>query len=106
MSDTKRTYAIHVIADYPVEGSAPAEPVDIGDYGIDVFNETAIRKYLPKEIAEKLLATIRSGAPLDPQIAGTVAHGMKEWALHRGATHYTHWFIPLTGGTAEKHDSF
>ncbi|MGN0844787.1 MAG: glutamine synthetase III, partial [Kiritimatiellia bacterium] len=106
MSDTKRTYAIHVIADYPVEESAPAAPVDIGDYGIDVFNETAICKYLPKEIAEKLLATIRSGAPLDSQIAGTVAHGMKEWALDRGATHYTHWFMPLTGGTAEKHDSF
>ncbi|MGN0844208.1 MAG: glutamine synthetase III [Kiritimatiellia bacterium] len=106
MSNCKRIQAIKSVADRPVEAPAAATPVSIDDFGIDVFNETAIRKYLPKDVAEKLLATVRSGAPLDPQIAGTVAHGMKEWALDRGATHYTHWFMPLTGGTAEKHDAF
>ncbi|MBR1921763.1 MAG: glutamine synthetase III [Kiritimatiellae bacterium] len=75
-------------------------------YGEDVFSEKAIRACLPKGVAAKLLATMREGKPLDPSIADAVAAGMKEWALAKGATHFTHWFQPLTGGTAEKHDAF
>ena len=76
------------------------------DFGADVFGEEAIRTYLSKETAKKLQATIREGKPLDPSIAGEVAHGIRHWAMDRGATHYTHWFLPMTGSTAEKHDSF
>ena len=76
------------------------------DYGEDVFSEKAIRAFLPKTVAAKLLATMRDGKPLDPSIADAVAAGMKNWAIGKGATHFTHWFQPLTGGTAEKHDAF
>ena len=76
------------------------------DFGADVFGEDAIRTYLSKDTAKKLQATIREGKPLDPSIAGEVAHGIRHWAMDRGATHYTHWFLPMTGSTAEKHDSF
>ena len=76
------------------------------DFGADVFGVEAIQKYLSKDTAKKLLSTIQGATPLDPSIAGEVAHGMKQWALERGATHYTHWFLPLTGSTAEKHDAF
>ena len=76
------------------------------DFGADVFGEEAINKYLSKDTAKKLQATIREGKPLDPSIAGEVAHGIRHWAMDRGATHYTHWFLPMTGSTAEKHDSF
>ena len=76
------------------------------DFGADVFGEEAIRTYLSKDTAKKLQATIREGKPLDPSIAGEVAHGIRHWAMDRGATHYTHWFLPMTGATAEKHDSF
>lgn len=75
-------------------------------FGEDVFNATAIRKYLPKAAAEKLLDTIERGVQIDDSIAADVAHGMKQWAIERGATHFCHWFQPLTGSTAEKHDSF
>ena len=75
-------------------------------YGADVFGKDAIETYLSKDTAKKLQATIREGKPLDPSIAGEVAHGMRHWAMDRGATHYTHWFLPMTGSTAEKHDSF
>ena len=78
----------------------------IKNYGLDVFSEKAIRKYLPKAVAAKLLATMRGGKPIDASIADAVAEGMAKWALARGATHFTHWFQPLTGGTAEKHDAF
>ena len=76
------------------------------DFGADVFGEEAIRTYLSKETAKKLQATIREGKPLDASIAGEVAHGIRHWAMDRGATHYTHWFLPMTGSTAEKHDAF
>ena len=75
-------------------------------YGEDVFSEKAIRAHLAKPVAAKLLATMRKGEPLDPTIADAVAEGMRDWALKKGATHFTHWFQPLTGGTAEKHDAF
>ena len=75
-------------------------------YGEDVFSEKAIRKHLAKNVAAKLIATMRGGEPLDPSIADEVASGMKNWAVALGATHFTHWFQPLTGGTAEKHEAF
>lgn len=77
-----------------------------GLYGVDVFDEEQMRQYLPKSVFDKLEETIRDGKELDQDIADDVAKGMKEWALNKGATHYTHWFSPLTGDTAEKHDSF
>jgi glutamine synthetase len=81
------------------------EDKDIG-YAEDVFTRETMKKYLSKDTCKKLLATIDGGQPLDPSIAGEVAHAMRHWAMDRGATHYTHWFLPLTGSTAEKHDAF
>ena len=75
-------------------------------FGKYVFNRQKMRKYLPVEIYEKLIEVIDNGARLDRSIADEVAKGMKQWAMEMGATHYTHWFQPLTEGTAEKHDAF
>jgi glutamine synthetase len=75
-------------------------------FGSLVFNDATQQKYLSKDVLKKLRATTIKGEPLDSSIADQVAQGMKEWALAHGATHYTHWFIPLTGLGAEKHDSF
>ena len=75
-------------------------------FGKNVFNDAVMRDRLPKSVYKKLKKTIEDGAELDPSIADVVAHAMKDWAIERGATHYTHWFQPLTGVTAEKHDSF
>nr|WP_298770777.1 glutamine synthetase III [uncultured Fibrobacter sp.] len=106
MSNEYRLKAIKEIASEGAKGVMAAAPANIDFYGEDVFNADAMRTYLPKDVCKKLFATIEGGAPLDPSIAGEVAHGMKKWALDRGATHFTHWFQPLTGSTAEKHDSF
>ena len=75
-------------------------------YGSLVFNESTMRERLPKATYKQLMDTIKEGAPLAPEVANVVAHAMKEWAIEKGATHYTHWFQPLTGITSEKHDSF
>ncbi|MBM4408217.1 MAG: glutamine synthetase type III [Chloroflexi bacterium] len=75
-------------------------------YGSYVFGEAAQRQYLAKPIFRKLRRTIDGLEPFDPAIVDAVAHGVKEWAMRHGATHYTHWFVPMTGSTAEKHDSF
>jgi len=75
-------------------------------YGKQVFNKAQMTKYLAKETLEALTAVIEKGETLDRELANHIAAGMKMWALERGATHYTHWFQPLTEGTAEKHDSF
>ena len=75
-------------------------------FGKNVFNDTAMKERLPKSVYKKLKQTIEDGAELDPSIADVVAHAMKDWAIERGATHYSHWFQPLTGVTAEKHDAF
>ena len=75
-------------------------------FGTMVFSEDVMRKRLPKDIYKRLSATIDRGAPLDLDVANAVAHAMKEWAIERGATHYAHWFQPLSGITSEKHDSF
>ncbi|MDO4294610.1 MAG: glutamine synthetase III [bacterium] len=75
-------------------------------FGQNVFNDAVMRERLPKSVYKKLKQTIEDGKELDPSIADVVAHAMKDWAIDHGATHYTHWFQPLTGVTAEKHDSF
>ncbi len=75
-------------------------------FGEDVFNDSVMQQRLPKGIYKNLKRTIEEGRELDPQTADVIAHEMKEWAIEKGATHFTHWFQPLTGVTAEKHDSF
>ncbi len=75
-------------------------------FGENVFNDAAMQQRLPKKIYTKLREVIESGGELDTETADVIAHEMKEWAMEKGATHYTHWFQPLTGFTAEKHDSF
>jgi glutamine synthetase-like protein len=75
-------------------------------FGINVFSDDVMRSRLPEHIFKAIRNTIRKGAPLDPAVADVVATVMKEWAIEKGATHYTHWFQPMTGLTAEKHDSF
>ena len=75
-------------------------------FGSNVFNEEAMQERLPKKVYDKLKQTIEEGKELDLETADVIAHEMKEWAIDKGATHYTHWFLPLTGMTAEKHDSF
>ena len=75
-------------------------------FGSKVFNREKMYKYLPKDIYEKMIEVMDHGARLDREVADAVAAGMKQWATENGVTHYTHWFQPLTEGTAEKHDSF
>ncbi len=106
MSNQYRMSAITEIAEAPAAGIMAASPANVDFYGEDVFNSEAMKAYLPKDVCKKLFATIENGVALDPSIAGEVAHAMKKWAMDRGATHFTHWFQPLTGSTAEKHDSF
>ena len=75
-------------------------------YGSMVFNEHVMKERLPSATYKSLKATIDEGKPLDLDVANVVASVMKDWAIEKGATHYTHWFQPLTGITAEKHDGF
>jgi glutamine synthetase len=75
-------------------------------FGANVFNDKTMKERLPKETYRDLRETIDRGLPLKPEVAAVVANAMKDWAIEKGATHYTHWFQPLTGFTAEKHDSF
>jgi glutamine synthetase len=75
-------------------------------YGVNVFDIQKMKEKLPKDVFTKLLSTIETGKKLDTEIANTVAHAIKEWALARGVTHFCHWFQPQTGTTAEKHDAF
>lgn len=75
-------------------------------YASDAFSDAVMRERLPKKVYQSLKATIQTGSDLDPQIADVVASAMKDWAVEKGATHFAHWFHPLTGTTAEKHDSF
>jgi glutamine synthetase len=79
----------------------------ISDYfGINVFSKDTMRNYLPSEVYKQLILAIDQGNKIDEVLADAVANGMKAWAMSRGCTHYTHWFQPLTGATAEKHDAF
>ena len=75
-------------------------------FGSMVFNDRVMQDKLPKDVYKKLKHTIKNGDPIELDIANVVAHAMKEWAIEKGATHFTHWFQPMTGVTAEKHDSF
>ena len=89
----------------PLDVKAPVErPYEY--FGRKVFNREKMYKYLPKDVYEKMVDVIDNGARLDRAVADAVAAGMKQWATENGVTHYTHWFQPLTEGTAEKHDSF
>jgi glutamine synthetase len=97
--------------------STVSQPTEVGSehgsamrpceyFGLKVFNREKMYKYLPKQVYEKMIDVMDHGARLDRDIADAVAAGMKQWAIESGVTHYTHWFQPLTEGTAEKHDSF
>ncbi len=85
-------------------GNDMTATVDI--YGSNVFNDSVMRQTLPKETYKSFRQTVENGTPLDPQVAEVVASVMKDWAIAKGATHFTHWFQPMTSITAEKHDSF
>ncbi len=121
MSDpSTRTEALHAVAVWHEEkhlnghghanGLSQRQPgfsSDIGQgFARDVFSERIMRERLPKDVFRTVQRTITLGQALDPSVADTVANAMKDWAIENGATHYTHWFQPLTGNTAEKHDSF
>ncbi len=102
-----RLQAITSVESYvppPISFDPGEEPGEI--FGQNVFSLAVMQKRLPKAVYESVLATIEHSAPLDPDMADAVASAMKDWALEKGATHYAHVFYPLTGLTAEKHDSF
>lgn len=102
---SSRRQAIKAVMSYEKEPAGFTEPM--GDtFGRNVFGLSEMRKRLPKHVFKAVAATIDTGAKMDPQIADYVAVAMKDWAVEKGATHYAHVFYPLTGFTAEKHDSF
>jgi glutamine synthetase len=104
---TARQTAVASIADHKVASTQDyLEHAGQEIYGEYVFHEDAQREFIAKPIFKKLRRAIEGNEPFDPAIVDAVAHGVKEWAMARGATHYTHWFVPMTGSTAEKHDSF
>ncbi len=88
----------------PVSVSEPNRRSEI--FGDNVFNENAMRQYLTKESFKSVQEAVLKGTKIDRSVADQISTGMKEWAIAKGATHYTHWFQPLTGATAEKHDAF
>jgi glutamine synthetase len=99
--------AIRAVRDFSVaSASAPERTSNGGGFGSLVFNDAVQEKRLPKQVYQALRRTISNGDALDPSVADAVASALKDWAVEHGATHYTHWFQPLTGITAEKHDSF
>jgi len=91
---------------HQAQTNGSANPMPIEDFGKLTFNKAAMAKHLSKAVYEKLLDTVMNNTGLDLDIANEVAHGMKEWAILHGATHFCHWFQPMRGVTAEKHDSF
>ncbi len=100
-----RRQAIDAVTGYTVPDKQFSEP--LGDlFGRNVFNTAAMKARLPKQVYKSVLATMDQGAPLDPSVADYVASAMRDWAIDNGASHYAHVFYPLTGLTAEKHDSF
>ena len=106
MSNYNRANAVKEIAVRCGNAPMPGVAVSMNDFGEDVFTTEVMRQYLSGDVIDALLKTIHFGRPLDPTLAGDVASAMKQWALARGATHFTHGFQPLNGGTAEKHDAF
>jgi glutamine synthetase len=104
---TARQTAIATIANHKIASTQDyLENAGEAIYGQYVFHEEAQREFLAKPVFKKLRRTMEGHEPFDPAIMDAVAQGVKEWALAHGATHYTHWFVPMTGSTAEKHDSF
>ena len=107
-SNVARQHAIQAITTYKADAAplnfAETKPTDF--FGCNVFNDKVMRERLPKAVYKSLHKTIAFGERMDPSIADTVAAVMKDWAIEKGATHFTHIFYPLTGQTAEKHDSF
>jgi glutamine synthetase len=104
---TARHKAIETISNHKVASTQNyLEHAGEDIYGSYVFHEGVQREYLPRPIFKRLRRVIDGLEPFAPEIADAVAHGVKEWAMAHGATHYTHWFVPMTGSTAEKHDSF
>src|SRR6266850_517948 len=106
-SHNLRREAIRSISESPTPGPAvdfkrPMTEV----YGENVFSLAVMRESLPKKAFQTLMRTVEHGEKLDPTHADTIANAMKDWAIAKGATHFTHWFQPMTGFTAEKHDSF
>ena len=102
-----RKKALIEIADNKTVFENLSTPYDVNtQYGADTFSLKTMEAYLSKPIFQKLKNTIKQGVALDSAVAEDVAHAMKNWATSRGATHYTHWFLPLTGLSAEKHDAF
>ncbi|MFK7929057.1 MAG: glutamine synthetase III, partial [Myxococcota bacterium] len=108
MTTSARRSALQAISKRkPTHFEPESKARDLNDlYGRNVFSLDRMREYLPDEASHALAACIDRGSELDPALADQVAHAMKSWALERGATHFTHWFLPMTGATAEKHDSF
>ena len=105
MSDLRFRVVESAFKKKALEVSAPAErPSDY--FGKYVFNKSKMFKYLPTKVYQLLMDAMDNGMPLNRDIADAVAAGMQKWALEMGVTHYTHWFHPLTEGTAEKHDAF
>ena len=108
MGSTALRDAIKDVTEWPmkarVQELGPAQALRV--FGSLTFNDEVQRSRLPKDVYRKLRRTITQSEPLDASIADTVATAMKDWAIERGATHFTHWFQPMTGITAEKHDSF
>src|SRR5690606_14532311 len=107
IGSTVRQQAVSSIVDGkgPVRSDMNGVPAD-KLFGTNVFGPAEMKAHLPKDVYRSLKRTIERGATLDPAIADVVASAMKDWAVSRGATHYAHVFYPLTGLTAEKHDSF
>ena len=103
-----RDFAIQAITSWPTTGRrAPRTVSPIRTlFGINVFSDEIMKARLPENVYKAIRNTIQKGAPLDPTVADVVAATMREWAMEHGATHFTHWFQPMTGLTAEKHDSF
>ena len=107
MGSAKLSDAISAIRDWSVtEAKEPRGPRATEAFGSLVFSDEVQQTRLPKPVYHALRRTMTHGEPLDGSVADAVASAMKEWAVEHGATHYTHWFQPLTGITAEKHDSF
>ena len=106
MTFNPRTNSVDHVAALAGSPHSLPEKADIAFFGEDAFGADAMRAYMPRAVCDALLRTIEDCEPLDPAIAGEVASAMRNWAIDRGATHFTHWFLPLNGSTAEKHDAF
>ncbi|MFB3133020.1 MAG: glutamine synthetase III, partial [Rhodothermales bacterium] len=107
MSKAQQDYNLLAATKYISNGERAKAPMNIEKiFGENTFGLDEMESRLPKSVYQAMLATIERGAPIDPDVAEAVAQAMKEWAIERGASHFTHWFQPLTGYTAEKHDSF